>query len=461
MLHNRHLLTPLLIVLAGCGTIYAVKPITVDESVTGLQYVLPKNLVELDVTVNARTYKPGELHSYASACGIEVQKTTSGSRLSYRSPIFRLTIHPTDADRYVVDLSQPWWPLTSKSVQMRFDSRGSPQSFSSSSEDITFNLVHEALLIAGARPRSTPTARTISRSGTTAPPTNQCESEAKSARDAIHAIERQLESTVFDVASDPRGIDVAAYDRVVKDLQGRRQRLLNLFVGTTSVAKQTMTVIVDPCRCTTSSCNWRLLHGDEAKPPYTLLKPVGANRFKIDQFEDCGSGDGLCLQIRPQSPPGTEKPVRKYIEESCDTANDEAPKSTKGDRSRRARLTGFHYRIPGAAELNLNHLSDGNTISLSTAHLPIAQYGPTDALPSRFGLLLSKIDQLELDPLTGSIISISVNGKGLAKDDIKRALNYDAEREQRYIDSLDRQKKTLELEKALRTLQDEINEDGN
>ena len=213
-------------------------------------------------------------------------------------------------------------------------------------------------------------------------------------------------------------------------------RLLGEFLGRSSMRDRSIKVVLDPDLCDAeTACKWQLIEVANHAAEFDNLEALGDGTFKLTHCSACGCDQGLCIEVRPK-------------------------RLGNHDASSENAVAGFYYRVPGSVELAVYELRGGNKKTLSTGHLPIAQYGQIRGLPRRFGTLKSSIERLELDPLTGAIVTISVNGKSLGREDVERIANYDVELEERRISALQREKQTLELRKAIRELAEGESEDN-
>ena len=436
----------LLVIMTGCGTVYNVKPIQDSESLAGgFEYRLPRNLIEIDVPRTRIQRVSGKLELSAKPCGIKGKKAPDSS-VRFGTPTFRLTVNPDEADRFIVDLSAPLIPFTSRSVQMKLGPRATPITFASTSENVAFDVFSEAFQRVAADPPSIFSRGLFNNGKSASGGKDQCAGKAAEARDAIATINRQLEIIDSQVTSDPRGVDVGTYDRVTKELRDRRTRLVASFLGSSMRLRDTITFVLDPCECRKKSCDWSLLPSTGDPEDSDYLESLGANRFQMKANpKNCSSiTDRFCISLDRRPSPGSDSLADH--QKACENA---------AGRNLRSDAAGFFYRVPGSANLKVTEKQGRNRKTVSTGNLPVAQYGIVRALPSRFGWLKSSVDQLELDPLTGAVVAISVNGTSFGRDEVQRVFNYDKEQEERRIASLEREKKALELQKAIRELENE------
>ena len=460
----RLLAAPLLLLLVGCGTVYTVERLRISDPAQPeqLEYLLPENLIHIAIPITTQKFEQGDLHRWADTCGIKPARESTASKFSSRFgiPTFRLTVNPDHADRFTINLSRPFSPLTSRSLKMKLNTSATPIAFSSTSADLSITLFHEAVL---QQPffRSSLVEEPLD---CTSKHPNACDDcpDAQRTRADIDTIDAQLKSIIAKTIDDLSGIQAEAYDRITNDLADRRKRLVARFIGRTSTSTRTTTFIANPSECKREQCNWRLLKTNQDLPNTVHLQPIGANRFKMKPCPAaCDSGDILCLQLHPKHTPPAKPDTNTDDNHSGEADSSSSASMSTNNTSRSRESAGFYYRVPGAVELKVTVAGAGNRTILSTARLPVAQYGRIAALPQRFGWVKSSIDQLDLDPLTGAITSISINGTNLAKEDVQRLLNYDVEREERDIASLERQRRALELEKAIRELQDDRNAESD
>lgn len=408
--------------MAGCGAVYTVQPLGSNERAGSnhIEYRLPKNLIEISIPITTRQHREGRLHSWAEACGIHRSSPLKPPE-SFGLPTFRLTVNPKDADRFLIDLSLLISPFSSRSLKMNLNDHAIPVSLSSTVEESSMDFYHEALLLplrsAGIGTREHKPDCDLAKAV-------HCEHcpAAEAVRSEIKTIEGQWKTILANALRDPSGIQAATYELITRDLTKRREQLVAHFLGKTTESTRTVTIVVDPCKCHAKKCNWHLLTGaDEiAKPKH--LRALGANRFEFkSKPRNCDSADALCLVLRPEPLPSSRSKTRSNcsVQSGPDGTNSASPDTA-----------GFHFRIPGAVWLKVTQGEGKSRKVLSTAHLPVAQYGRIAALPSRFGWMESSIEQLEFDPLTGAIRAVSINGAGLGWDDFERILNYDVMRDE-------------------------------
>ena len=226
----------LLLMLSGCGAVYSVQRHVVGgsgEGTYGLEYSLPENLIEVTIPIRETGRSEGKLESCAVKCGF-TEGQAPGPSVTFGVPTFRSIVDPIDADRFVVDLSAPRWPLKSRSLQMTL-SRFTPVTFASTSEDVSMEMLIQAGLRAGSMlglgvevTRSPDAGRRKSgmRSRGLSDECSKCVKCVGEAAvlDELKKVEDGLNAMMFSVASSPRGIDVGTYDRLKEELIERRRQ---------------------------------------------------------------------------------------------------------------------------------------------------------------------------------------------------------------------------------------------
>lgn len=300
----------LIVVLTGCGNLYSVKPLSGANGSDphGFEYRLPRNLIEVSVSVTTRKVVQGNLTEWAQACGITSVNSVPPKSISFDTPTFQLIVNPQKADRFIVSLSPPRWPLYSRSFQMKLDANATPVSVSSHGDDATIALAQEVvgrvtlptfadIGADSSEPAQLPALASLTDASGQAKGSEKEQVDCKDSREAsrtqseIQSVNDQLESMMSNVVSDPRSVDIAIYERMVNDLLDRRKQLVAQFLGNIATTSHTETIVVDPSHCKARSCNWRLLKTGDRDAYLGKLQTLGGNRHELISPEHCEKGN--------------------------------------------------------------------------------------------------------------------------------------------------------------------------
>ena len=418
-------------VLTGCGSIYTT---TKERGTTGLTYYLPNNSIRVAIDITeVSTSAPKDPQTYsAEACGIT--ETVLKKTRSYKYGGVKLSLLATpDWDHpYTIDISTPYNPFSSRKLSMTQNAELIPTDFLSTVDDSTFDfVVSTASAVFGLE-----TAAVAGTRDSSGKPPTTCSVEGNALKERITDIEDRI--VELSGGKSPLGeMDVALYEKMRSDLEKQRASALSRFIGATKTKKYTVTVDVDPDLCLEADGKvgcpflYETVADGVAELKYDCLKSVGLRTYELVNQCKIPAKDTRMTGLRTEkASPG---------------------KPAKVDAIKEA---GFFYRVPGRVTATVIQEKNDTSTSIGSATLPIAQYGYVAALPRRFGILKSEISELKLDPLTGSLTKVTINGAGLGADQVDQLAGaVSSARADDTISDLERKKKILELQKAIAELE--------
>lgn len=377
--------------LTACGTTYQVHKATGNETTHGIYYYLPKNQVRISIPVTSIKTVTGRYAAYARRCFDENDipanaynippetgdYTLENPKQEYQvgKPTFELLASPDSENRYFVDLTTPANPF--KSAGGSFDLSQS-QILNGAMAKVTDTTYDFAIGLATAA------AKGFKASGVAGSPPSSCDGDAN---EAI----KSLEKVRVDLLSMHSEIRTQITEKLYKDMRShllnREAQLLGYFFGEKAVDKKNHIIIVEPNSKWNQTVHFELFKIEDNKfKTARALNETASRVYSVNvstPLEQCGGGS-VCLTINPNKAT--------------------AVTHTNGE--------GFAYRIPGAATFKVAHKG----AQKGEKTLPIAQLGSVASLPNRFGFINSEITELKLDPLTGGISKLSVNGSGLSAE---------------------------------------------
>lgn len=380
--------------LTACGSTYTVKPATGVET-GGIHYYLPKNLVRVTVPVTKTVTKQGRYATQITNCFAPANRrtpATPGTSHKLGTPTYTLLSVRDEKHRYFVNLKKPGNPFLTRTGDFNLNQSQVLTSAKTSVTDHTVDwaidlgqIVADLAMAAGGAGFLLPNN------------TIRCSGQAAVAVTDLKRV-RKLKT---DLAAQHRAtITEAVYKQKKADLSTLESTLLGLFFGEVTVRKFDLNITLEPDPMWLAPVSLRLF--DESMTALSAVENVAKHQYRVSSTAAATVGTGLVLKVVPNRQPGADQ-------------------TGEG---------GLYYRLPGDALFKLTWSHTKTTVATLTTpattrvqtqplgqkELVIAQFGVTRYLPSKFGAFKSEVSAFTLDPLTGGIQKLTVNGQGLSKD---------------------------------------------
>lgn len=402
------------ILLASCGSTYAVYQANEKQDDSkGVYYYLPKNIIKVDIPVTVTEKRIGRWKKYNKTClhnNDLPTKYSTDTVVTIDAPTMTLIAQPDLDQQYFVDITASSNPFRSLAGTFELSSdqilNGATAKVSDTTYDFTVSLATIAargFAVSGLSPAQK------------AQQTDDKKNKANADQDckAYKKIEKQIASLAQDLRTS---VSIDVYKELKANLTAQAQTLYSYFTVESSVQKTNWTFYVEPQQGWSVDKSIGLI-GDDRKP--LAHTKIGKNTYRVDDSVSCDTSKHVCVRIK--------------------AIKNNAGKYTKG--------AGLVYRLPGRATVSVE---SKNEIK-GEQSLVIAQFGSVNSLPSRFGAISSELSTFTLDPLTGGLKSLGINGSGLSTEQGTALTNYIAAKK-----AEDDEVTRLTEEKTILTLKQEI-----
>jgi len=377
-----------IVALSGCGTTYQVKK--ADEAISGegVYYYLPRNMVKLNLGVKKSTTKKGRYFSQKDACFLPNDRSdahSGGKKTTYKitSSTFELLAKKDDNHQYFVDLSTSANPFSSKGGSFTFGDEqvlnGATAKSTNTSYDFVIGLATAAAKGFAAAGRADKDLLGVD---------STCTADARIARQGI----AELESKLIDIHKESRGtLSPELYKSISASLNARISTLKGYFFGESSIRKYNVIVYLEPGNDWKDNTRQQIKLFDASLKHESYLKQIAKNTYLVDvkNLSSQKNKNGIYLAIG----------IKRNVQGTYSSGK------------------GFAYRLPGKGDFAVEKWKNDKLEStIGTTSKSIAQFGSVQSLPNRFGWINSEVTEFALDPLTGALKKLSVNGSGLSTE---------------------------------------------
>ncbi len=431
---KKLLLVGVCTLLAACGSTYKVKPATGEET-GGIHYYLPKNQVRVTVPVTQTKTKQGRFHAEIANCfelADQRKPDTTGTSYKLGAPTYTLLAVRDDNHRYFVNLEKPANPFVTRTGEFNLNQSQVLTSAKAGATDYTVDWAID--LAETAVSLATAAGGTITLSNG-----KQCSGLASKTITELN----RIRAMKIDLAANHRtSISEEIYKQKKADLSGAEKTLLGYFYGEKVVSKYDLNITVEPALTWETAVDVCMF--DENMKALETIEQLAKHHFRVLSDGCTTTATGLILSVIPNHQSGD------------DQTNE----------------SGLYYRVPGEALFKLAWLETKvvvpasgiaitkvDTQTLGQQNLAIAQFGVTRSLPRKFGLFKSEVSEFTLDPLTGGIQKLAVNGEGLGKTQAS-ALNDIVSKSQtdKELAKLTRERDILKLKNEIDELRNPVEE---